>query len=402
MALDMRIHALWALVLIGCAVPEPDAGPLLAGKGDGEDPLVKKYGVRPRLQYPGLFDGHGQAERVLLRAAPQVTAFVNGLLAKAGVPPLDEAAVVTNFLAEGGVLALLENRCENLDGFADAGVDTLTSNYAVLRPWLHASLHELVRSNSIGYYNERGEPVETVEQMSLSQALYANAGMLAWSRSVAASAVDSFDQLDRYQQFSWTTIFFNAGSGTARRLLADFGSEYVDRRWTKDDDFQRYHRHARYNALRRTATYEAWGSAYPAGGAVADDEVCADQLDNDGDGQLDCADDDCAGLAACAPASEIGATCDSFQSCAPHHYCLRLALDDSADWDRGFCSRACLALNEPCAGAPPGTAAYCILDRPEGRLGCGFVCAADGSLGCPSGMSCSDHEASPGFRLCLP
>jgi hypothetical protein len=60
-----------------------------------------------------------------------------------------------------------------------------------------------------------------------------------------------------------------------------------------------------------------------------------------------------------------------------------------------------------CPGAPPGTAAFCIVTNAtsSGEGGCGFVCAAHGmTYACPAGLTCQTDEDPPGSgqRLCLP
>lgn len=74
----------------------------------------------------------------------------------------------------------------------------------------------------------------------------------------------------------------------------------------------------------------------------------------------------------------------------------------------GFCSQNCSTLGRPCAGAPPGTYAYCAVGpagTPNGKPGCAFLCTGGGhTFTCPGETTCATDDDPPGSgqRLCMP
>lgn len=90
--------------------------------------------------------------------------------------------------------------------------------------------------------------------------------------------------------------------------------------------------------------------------------------------------------------------------CADGLLCLRGPTGERA----GFCTRTCPRTSSgPCAGAPPGTAAYCLVTNVNaaGDKGRAFVCLVRGMThGCPGELQCATSEEPPGSgqRLCLP
>lgn len=82
--------------------------------------------------------------------------------------------------------------------------------------------------------------------------------MFAWTRSQAAQTIGpSFGKLAPEARFFWTTMWFNAGAAVAAKYLSSRGIDWWRSRWTQTDDPAQYSRYARYNALWRTATWEA-------------------------------------------------------------------------------------------------------------------------------------------------
>lgn len=242
----------------------PGAG---SGKADGAtDPVVSelklKYGVRPR-RYNGFFDGSNQAETQFLGLLPNVSQYLNQRAADLGSDAtLNEAAIATNFITEGGFYVLDGNQTDGIDGYQELGIDSLVDNYAALKPWLNPIVQMLVESGGNGEtaVNEQGQTVHTLTNLTLEQGLWANAGMFAWAKSIAASDLAArgtrITSLPSDGAFFWTTIYYNAGAGTARKLLDRYGIDYYQRKWTHADDPSRYSLDARYNALWRTASYE--------------------------------------------------------------------------------------------------------------------------------------------------
>lgn len=108
---------------------------------------------------------------------------------------------------------------------------------------------------------------------------------------------------------------------------------------------------------------------------------------------------------AAAPGS-FGQPCVVAQAgdCAAGLICLR----GPAGGRVGFCTRTCPRTSSgPCAGAPPGTAAFCLVTNVNaaGDKGCAFVCLVGGMThACPGELRCATSEEPPGSgqRLCLP
>ena len=129
-------------------------------------------------------------------------------------------------------------------------------------PWLHPIVRAAVESGTrtVTRVNERGQEVHTLRDLTLEEGLYANAGMYAWAKSIAAGDLAdrgaAVEDLPAHGEYFWATVYFNAGPGTGRKLLDQHGARYFERKWTGPDDPGRYHRVAQYNALWRTASFE--------------------------------------------------------------------------------------------------------------------------------------------------
>lgn len=103
------------------------------------------------------------------------------------------------------------------------------------------------------------------------------------------------------------------------------------------------------------------------------------------------------------PANVFGGPCDANGNCPDGFICLPGPTSGS------FCSKSCPANSSAmCAGAPSGTAAYCVVTNadPQGDKGCAFVCAEPGGkhYACPGQLVCETTDDPPGSgqRLCLP
>lgn len=221
--------------------------------------MTAKHGVRPR-DYSGVLNGSNAAELIIREAMPRITTFLNE---RAAAQKLDTRFTVneltTNFIAEGGFLALNDNITENLDGFTYAGVDTFMDRYNELKPWLHSSITKdkvAAQQNT----NEKGESVQSIGQLTLVQAAWANATMYAAGKARLEKWLKKrnkdIDGLSENEQFYWATTYYNAGEGFAEKQLAANGVGAANTKWSRPDDWQKYHRNATYNAKMRTSTFE--------------------------------------------------------------------------------------------------------------------------------------------------
>lgn len=241
------------------------------GTGEHVDPslraeLTRKWGVRPRM-YRGFFNRSNEAEGIMLDNLGDVLRDVETRAANNGYDNLNltEAALATNFITEGGYYPLDDNRTTGLSGFGAFGIDTIVDNQTALRSWLHTSVNDLIDDSShhSGETNELGESVTSLDNMTLLEGLYANAGVFAWSCAQAIDdAGDDWDDLDEYGQFFWCTVYYNAGPGRGEDLMADEGLDWYENPWQHADDHWRYGSNARFNALWRTSSFEYMFLAY--------------------------------------------------------------------------------------------------------------------------------------------
>lgn len=261
------------LTLAGCAA-SPDAtfdgdksaiGDMESVESeDASNPLVaeltRRYGVRPRI-YSGFWNRSNEAEEIFLDLLPEMARYQNGVLAARGaIVRVTEPELAVNFISEGGFFPLDQNRLTDLNSFG-MGVDTLYDNRVSLgdhvEPGLRARLETLPRTVDL---NERNEPVTTVEGLSLREALWANAGIFAWSKARAERDLEAegetMSALPEAEQFFWTTVYFNAGIGRGRELLQSEGVGWHEQPWPLADDHGTYWLNARFNALWRTASFE--------------------------------------------------------------------------------------------------------------------------------------------------
>ena len=222
--------------------------------------LTAKYGTRPRI-YTGFFNRSNEAERIFDAELDDVLADVNARARARGYTNLGltEAAIATNFITEGGFYALNDNMLTGLDGYGTLGIDTIVSNAANLRPWLHPDVIALIDdpAHHQDNVNERGETYTSLTDLTFEEGMYANAGMFAYSCALASDdAGREWDDLDTYGKFFWCTTYFNAGPGTGRSLMRDEGLDSWDEGWDRADDHYTYGTNARFNASWRTSSFE--------------------------------------------------------------------------------------------------------------------------------------------------
>jgi hypothetical protein len=220
--------------------------------------LTKKYGLRPR-RYAGMMDGTNAAELVFRQVIPQAVAFINEQAAKRKmVFRLTTAELATNFIAEGGNRVLDNGDLEGIDGFQSLGIDTFMDRYEQLKPWLHPSVQR-DRVTAAQHTNEKNERVNSITDLTLVQAIYASAAMLAHSQAaleVDMRARGGFAGLSDRQETYLTTTYYNAGPGYGRNLLAGQGAAAANRRWTGSDDHAAHSRKPHFNATMRTSSWE--------------------------------------------------------------------------------------------------------------------------------------------------
>jgi hypothetical protein len=224
-----------------------------------QDRLTAKYGARPR-KYANAVDGSTPAELIVREVIPQATAHLTQSAKQHGYDlTFTNAELLTNFYSEGGIMAVKEGRTENLDGYGDAGVDTFLDRYKELTPWLHPCIERDRLAAQTGM-NEKGERIQSITDLTLQQAIFANAAMYASSKLRLARWLlrrgRSISSLSDTEQFYWTTYFFNAGEGKAIPELERVGVAGAHRKWAKADDYMLHSTNPRYNAAWRTATFE--------------------------------------------------------------------------------------------------------------------------------------------------
>ncbi len=220
--------------------------------------LTDKWGVRPH-RFGGYVDGSNAAEMVFRETVPTAVAFINQR-AKANHHEfqISNAELTTNFIAEGGNSLLDNNALDGIDGFNSLGLDTFMDRIDSLKPWLHPSI-EHGRVIASEHMNEKQERVHSVGQLTLVQAIYASAAMLALTKSMlerdAKGTTTPLGKMNDTEQFYLETIYYNAGPGVGKGVLDKDGPQAAHRKWTGTDDTT-HNRNAQYNASWRTSTYE--------------------------------------------------------------------------------------------------------------------------------------------------
>ena len=139
-------------------------------------------------------------------------------------------------------------------------------------PWYPPELRNIARggTQNSDFVNERREKVVTLDNLTLEQAVQGNASLYAWSkgqlvRDLRAKGID-FASRPKEQQFYWSTVYFNAGPGTGKKLLDRRGLDWSGKKWT-GPDFPEHpnaramfvvenQQDAHFNATWRTSSYE--------------------------------------------------------------------------------------------------------------------------------------------------
>jgi len=311
-----------------------------ASRAGLEGELTRFHGQRPR-KYNGLLNGNVESEQCFAGAITAVTAYVNARLAARGFNErVDEYELATNFITEGGYFPLYGNRLTGIDGFGELGVDTLVSNYAALKPFLHEDVRRLVDggNQTVELVNENGETVFTLEDMNIEEGLYANAGMYVYERANVASdmanpallqrwcrrkgktanaAIVATDMatLPQWQQFFWTTVYYNAGAGRGRQFLCQHWLPWASQSYDGADN----NRAAKFNAAWRTSTYRYMaGTAGPSVSSYCERKNGAACVCDRCNLQGDCS--ECVGADACGwcTSGDYGQCTSSAAGCIGH------------------------------------------------------------------------------------
>jgi cysteine-rich repeat protein len=130
---------------------------------------------------------------------------------------------------------------------------------------------------------------------------------------------------------------------------------------------------------------------------VAPETDCANGVDDDDDGLVDCEDPSCQALAVCAPgAAPTGAACAAASDCAAAGGDPICFTEAAFGFPKGYCSEFC----DPSPAGCASPAAVCVVgQRPDGHGECMLACSSDAD--CPAtGYACKD--AGSGKKACQP
>ena len=220
--------------------------------------LKAKYGLRPK-NYGGLFDVSNEAEERFNCLLPEMADFFDQRAAELDRPvTFSSEELAVNFISEGGFFVLADDRVDGIDGFSALGIDTLVDNFAALRPWMPQIVRDAVADESrvVTAINELGQEVHTLTDLTIEEGAWANAGMWAWSKAFVdgdhADAGTPTAQMPPEGGFFWATVAFNAGPGTARKLVESKGPDYYLVPYKGEANSQL----AKSNASWRSATFE--------------------------------------------------------------------------------------------------------------------------------------------------
>lgn len=106
---------------------------------------------------------------------------------------------------------------------------------------------------------ELSKMVLAFHSMSLREALGVNIAIYLYSKSLVRSDMrrlygTNLDELAIEAQFFWTSMYFNAGPGTASKQLQQHGVQYYSQPWPSEKPHD--WRSAQFHALWRTASFE--------------------------------------------------------------------------------------------------------------------------------------------------
>lgn len=229
--------------------------------------MKAKYGVHPH-SYSGVVGGDNTFEQQLRAALPGVVAHLNAVAAKRHLSfRFTEAELATNFITEGGFL-LLENPMyqpqagQPISGFGFLGIDTFMQRKGELTPWMSDDLKTWSNdpAHAEGATNERGQAVKSMQVRDVAQGVEANGVMFADARQhfatdCAARGIDT-RTLPPEAWFFWTTVYYNSGEGTGKKLLAQHGIDFWKQPWHKADDANQFGTNVKFNASWRTASWD--------------------------------------------------------------------------------------------------------------------------------------------------
>jgi hypothetical protein len=229
-------------------------------------------GVHVHGEYEQLLGHDNDAVRRLKAALPAVTKVVNDALARAGIHvTLSESELEVNFLAEGGDKVIAAARTSGIDGYEDVGIDSFIDKFEQLKTYLPDDLVAFAqkKSHQRAVDNEQGQRMHTITNMSLEQALQANASMYALALQQLTADLKTLDPpvdiatVPEQGRVFWTTLYYNAGPGTARYDLVHKGVDWYKEKWAPRAKHGEHGKHqktdgmdARYNALSRTGSWE--------------------------------------------------------------------------------------------------------------------------------------------------
>jgi hypothetical protein len=246
------------------AAPEATAAAIttqVAGDDKLRAALTKKYGQRPK-KYDGLFDGKdGPNEQPFVDALGPVVAQLNAVAeARGETYRFTAAEIATNFITEGGYLLLTDpNPAQGpLSGFGYLGIDTFMQRQPELTPWMSQDLKDWSAdpAHAEPAVNELGESVQALNVRDLPMGVEANAVMFAAARerfsTDARAAKVPAAKLTEEAWFFWTTVYYNAGEGTGKKMLLKHGVDYWKTKYTGAENSQS----AKYNATWRTSTWD--------------------------------------------------------------------------------------------------------------------------------------------------
>ncbi|MEM9188523.1 MAG: hypothetical protein AAGF12_05080 [Myxococcota bacterium] len=393
--------------------------------------LTKTHGLRPR-RYNGLLNGQTAAgdrsiaEQCFVELLPQVVNYVNGRLAARNYDErVDEYDIAVNIIAEGGFNVLRNDQTTGLSSFGSVGADTLVTNYRALKPYLHPSVRTVVEGgqDQSATNNEKGQQVVDVGSLDLEVAMYANAGMFAYARALAARDMrrpqtlrrwcqtrkpkkktphpdiesTNLASLPRWQQHFWTTLYFNVGPGQGRTFLCEHWLPWAGQRYTGSQSTSS----GQNNAVRRTSSYR-----YMSGTATPNIRSYCEAKNG-----APCTCDRCSFVsecAACAAAAGCGYCSNEGRCASSGDGCVSFITDAAvcnAGTPPGGCSSdgALCSSDADCCGTGgvPGSciAGSCATCGP-GDVGLSEPCGSAG-VSCCGVAVCSALESVSELKCCL-
>jgi hypothetical protein len=195
------------------------------------DEITARRGKEPR-NWLRFLDGDSATEHRFLLELPVVTRLMNQALDRqreAATTDLErraldglvvtDAELAVNCMAEGAVLLLIDDQSSGIDGFGSLGIDMICDydHRPYLDPPLRAKLTDpkLAKKFLAQYTNERGELTTTLTDLTIEEALQANASMyvaacVRAAKDVAFVERRSFSEYDVAARFFWSTVYFNA------------------------------------------------------------------------------------------------------------------------------------------------------------------------------------------------